>query len=273
MCKSNNSKEHTLTSMASDKVEGTVKWFSNRKGYGFITPVPGSSTSEDIFVHQSTIHSDGYRTLGEGWTVEFEIGHDDDGKIKAENVTAVGGGACTGPRNPRRRRNFGDGGEMDVGEEMRSPRDRTQGKREPQPIWHDSLSDEVKLALRNKNIRTSTGTIDVALGSARIKLGTRGYSSMAHADGILVEGSFTCSDSGDVTFEWKRALEFDAEWKPLDNLGGLVSYISLSDDAVGAVGVDEDMASLMGDAPTDPRTFLEENGFEMRRVVLTAKRK
>merc|ERR1711957_363276 len=90
------------TKMAEERITGTVKWFSNQKGYGFITPVPDSSTTEDIFVHQSVISSEGYRTVSEGWSVEFSIGHDEDGKIKADNVTGVGGGPCTGPRHPRR---------------------------------------------------------------------------------------------------------------------------------------------------------------------------
>ncbi len=46
-----------------EKVQGSVKWFSNRKGYGFITPAEGSSITEDIFVHQSSIFCEGYRTL------------------------------------------------------------------------------------------------------------------------------------------------------------------------------------------------------------------
>jgi cold shock CspA family protein len=47
------------------KVQGTVKWFSNRKGFGFVHPItPNSPTSEDIFVHHSAIQSEGeYRTL------------------------------------------------------------------------------------------------------------------------------------------------------------------------------------------------------------------
>ena len=51
--------------MSSDKpiVKGTVKWFSNKKGYGFVTPAEGSPTDEDVFVHQSSITSEGYRTL------------------------------------------------------------------------------------------------------------------------------------------------------------------------------------------------------------------
>jgi cold shock protein len=48
---------------------GTVKWFNNSKGYGFITPTDGSP---DVFVHYSTIETDGYKTLNEGQNVEFE---------------------------------------------------------------------------------------------------------------------------------------------------------------------------------------------------------
>lgn len=48
---------------------GTVKWFNNDKGYGFITPEDGGS---DVFVHHSAIEIKGYRTLAEGVRVEFE---------------------------------------------------------------------------------------------------------------------------------------------------------------------------------------------------------
>lgn len=48
---------------------GTVKWFSNQKGYGFITTDDG----KDIFVHYSAIEGDGFKTLQEGMKVQFEI--------------------------------------------------------------------------------------------------------------------------------------------------------------------------------------------------------
>jgi cold shock protein len=48
---------------------GKVKWFSNQKGYGFITPESG----KDVFVHHSAIQGDGYKSLDEGQEVEFEI--------------------------------------------------------------------------------------------------------------------------------------------------------------------------------------------------------
>ena len=50
-------------------VKGKVKWFSNQKGYGFITPENG----KDVFVHHSAIQGEGYKTLEEGQEVEFEI--------------------------------------------------------------------------------------------------------------------------------------------------------------------------------------------------------
>jgi len=50
---------------------GTVKWFNDRKGYGFITPDDGG---DDLFVHHSEIESSGYASLNEGQKVEFEVG-------------------------------------------------------------------------------------------------------------------------------------------------------------------------------------------------------
>ena len=63
---------------------GKVKWFSNQKGYGFIT----SSDGKDVFVHYSAIKGDGYKTLEEGQEVEFEITQGQKGE-QAINVTRV----------------------------------------------------------------------------------------------------------------------------------------------------------------------------------------
>jgi len=49
---------------------GTVKWFSNDKGYGFITPDDGG---QDLFVHHTAIAESGFKTLAEGAKVEFEV--------------------------------------------------------------------------------------------------------------------------------------------------------------------------------------------------------
>lgn len=50
--------------------QGQVKWFNDSKGYGFITPSDGSS---DLFVHHSDVQMEGFKTLSEGQTVEFEV--------------------------------------------------------------------------------------------------------------------------------------------------------------------------------------------------------
>jgi len=49
---------------------GTVKWFNNAKGYGFLTPESGG---QDVFIHFSAIEMEGYKTLKEGQTVEFDL--------------------------------------------------------------------------------------------------------------------------------------------------------------------------------------------------------
>ncbi len=64
---------------------GSVKWFSDQKGYGFITPEDGS---KDVFVHHSAIKADGFRSLGEGQQVEFEVTQGPKGP-QAANVTKV----------------------------------------------------------------------------------------------------------------------------------------------------------------------------------------
>jgi len=61
--------------------KGTVKWFNSSKGYGFISREKG----DDVFVHFNAIQGDGYKTLDEGDTVEFEIGQGPKG-LQAMNV-------------------------------------------------------------------------------------------------------------------------------------------------------------------------------------------
>jgi len=63
---------------------GKVKWFSNQKGYGFITPESGN----DVFVHHTAIQGEGYKTLEEGQEVDFEIENGPKGE-QAKNVVKV----------------------------------------------------------------------------------------------------------------------------------------------------------------------------------------
>ena len=64
--------------------KGQVKWFDQKKGYGFITREDG----DDIFVHYSAIESQGFKTLNEGDEVEFEVAEGKKG-LQATNVTVV----------------------------------------------------------------------------------------------------------------------------------------------------------------------------------------
>lgn len=64
---------------------GTVKWFNEKKGYGFIIP---DGTSQDVFVHYSAIQAEGFKTLNEGDKVTFEIFQDVKG-ARAKDVVRV----------------------------------------------------------------------------------------------------------------------------------------------------------------------------------------
>lgn len=67
------------------RTTGTVKWFDESKGFGFITPADGE---KDCFVHYSAIQGDGFKTLTQGEKVEFEVVEGTKGPA-AENVTKV----------------------------------------------------------------------------------------------------------------------------------------------------------------------------------------
>ena len=68
----------------SDTVQGTVKWFNESKGYGFISQDSGP----DVFAHHSSIQSSGFRTLEEGQRVEFNVTQGEKGP-QASNIVAA----------------------------------------------------------------------------------------------------------------------------------------------------------------------------------------
>jgi CspA family cold shock protein len=68
------------------RTTGTVKWFNDSKGFGFITPEDGQ---KDCFVHHTAIQADGFKSLSEGERVEFDIVQGDKGPAAA-NVTKLG---------------------------------------------------------------------------------------------------------------------------------------------------------------------------------------
>jgi CspA family cold shock protein len=76
---------YNLFGVAMSRITGTVKWFNDQKGFGFITPENGQ---KDCFVHFSAIQSQGFRSLAEGDRVEFEVVQGQKGPA-AENVVKL----------------------------------------------------------------------------------------------------------------------------------------------------------------------------------------
>ncbi|MEA3301773.1 MAG: cold shock domain-containing protein [Pseudomonadota bacterium] len=63
---------------------GTVKWFNNRKGYGFL--IPDEQAEEDVFIHYSSIEMEGFKTLREGQKINFDLSDGPKG-LHATNIT------------------------------------------------------------------------------------------------------------------------------------------------------------------------------------------
>lgn len=82
------------------KSTGQVKWFNSTKGFGFIIPDDGS---EEIFVHQSSLKSDGFRSLREEEKVEYDIDATAGERTKAVNVTGPDGANVLGAKRVFRR--------------------------------------------------------------------------------------------------------------------------------------------------------------------------
>lgn len=87
-----------------ERQKGTVKWFSVEKGYGFISPADGT---QELFVHYSSIRSDGFRSLADGEPVEFEEAKDEsNGKVRAEDVTGPNGEPVVGSQRRPQNNDF-----------------------------------------------------------------------------------------------------------------------------------------------------------------------
>ena len=68
-------------------ITGTVKWFNDKKGFGFVARDDGE---KDVFVHHSAIQAQGFKSLAEGEKVEFDVVQGQKGRLAAENVVKLG---------------------------------------------------------------------------------------------------------------------------------------------------------------------------------------
>jgi hypothetical protein len=190
----------------------------------------------------------------DGFEAEFEVVTDDTGKLKAMNVTSADGSPCPGPE-PRKRRpkkkdakdtasedddgaaTSGDdkenGKEDEAGEngdKTKKPRRRRRnGAKKPsgkpssggeeakkeEPSWEKGLDESVQKVMVSKNVTIDGGRAFLAIGDARVKLGTDAYAALAHSTAVLAEGKWTVVPSGVVTVTWERVLKLSGdEWVP-----------------------------------------------------------
>jgi len=126
--------------MSEKRKLGECKWFNSKKGFGFITPNDGS---EEVFVHQTAIHASGFRSLAEKEPVEYDTTIDENGRVKALNVTGPNGAFVKGapklrPRFNRERNDRNDRPErverVENGQNQGRPVDRQRRARPPRPM-------------------------------------------------------------------------------------------------------------------------------------------
>lgn len=86
--------------IAGERRKGTVRWFNASKGFGFIQPEGAEGDTEDLFVHQTSIQAEGFRSLREAEPVEYDLEAGEDGRAKAVKVTGPNGAPPLGA--PRR---------------------------------------------------------------------------------------------------------------------------------------------------------------------------
>ena len=89
--------------MTAGKSKGTVKWFDADKGFGFITPDDGT---DDVFVHQTSIQTEGFRSLADGENVEYVAETDDNSRLRAAQVTGPDGATVQGATFPEWKRSM-----------------------------------------------------------------------------------------------------------------------------------------------------------------------
>lgn len=181
-----------------------------------------------------------YLLQAEGTKVEFETEKDESGKLKAVNVTGVGGALLVPPKREKRRQRKpkkeaeGSGGEGGETINTNGGKGRQNGKKKKEPVkkeppFHDVIKPDIRTKITDKGLKLVRNTVDISLGDSRIKLGQGGYASLVDASGMIGEGSYTCDENAKVVFAWERCLEFaGGKWQKAD-VSKLVASLCLTD--------------------------------------------
>ena len=97
--------------MSSDRLTGSVKWFNNKAGYGFVTVKGGDHDGKDVFAHYSAIKvaDDQFRYLVQGEYIEFDLTKDDSGKhdFVVSNISGIKGGSLMLQMGPSPNKSWG----------------------------------------------------------------------------------------------------------------------------------------------------------------------
>lgn len=96
--------------------------------------------------------------------------------------------------------------------------------------WYSELDEAVQKSMEEKSIKMDSGRVFIAIGDARLKVGTGGYITLAHASGLIAEGKYSSAKDGKLTVTWEKVLKLEGEeWKAssVDN-GALLKEIDLT---------------------------------------------
>ena len=186
--------------------------------------------------------------------MEFEISTDDKGKPFADKVTSADGTPIP-PPDPNRTRNkkkpsesvaavVEEGKEEGTGESTKEKKGRTRNKRRgkkeaaPKVDWYSDLDEAVKTSLEGRNIKIESGRVFLSVGDSRLKVGTGGYLTLAHASGLIAEGTYSTEKAGKLTVTWERVLKLDGSTWTVSSVeaenGSLLKEIDLTDGKLRA---------------------------------------
>lgn len=165
-----------------------------------------------------------------------------EGPVAGDQKDGEGGGDGKKPRRRKRgsKKKGGGSGDGDGGDGEKSHGNGDNNTKPKTETWEKSLEESVQTSMTDRGIQVDRqGRAFLTVGDARIKLGTDEYAALAHAQGLLAEGSWSVEPNGKVALSWKKVLKHQtgggddgASWVPstaADEKDLLVTEIDLTD--------------------------------------------